>query len=197
MKIKWMIASAALLFSTHAYAFYSPLSLSVLPPVQFPSSEFSVTGVRLSVLWGQHRDIYGIDLGVLGNVTEQTFTGLAISGLTNITHGTTTAIGMQLAGIANVNTNKTAVYGLQAAAILNDNTASSSVSGLELALVNLAANTDIYGFQVGLYNKALSVSGFQIGLVNVTNSLHGLQIGLINFNHTGVFSVSPILNVGF
>jgi hypothetical protein len=196
-KIKHIVVAAAILFTSHAHAFFSPLSVGILPPIQFPPSDFSITGARISLLWGHHRDIYGLDLGVLGNVTDQEFTGIGIAGITNITHGTTKAIGLQLAGVANVNTNKTSVYGAQVALGLNYNTASSSVAGLELALINLAPNTDIYGLQLGLYNKALSVYGFQIGLVNVTSSLHGVQIGLINFNHTGFFTVSPFLNVGF
>lgn len=180
-----------------AHAFFSPLSVSVLPPVQFPPSDFSITGVRASVFWGNHRDIYGLDFGLLGNVTQQDFTGLAVSGLTNITHGTTTAIGMQLAGLVNYNTNKTRVYGLQAALGMNYNTAESSVTGLQLALANISPNTDIRGFQFGIYNNARNVAGFQIGLVNFTQNLSGIQIGLLNFNHTGFFKVSPILNVGF
>jgi hypothetical protein len=33
--------------------------------------------------------------------------------------------------------------------------------------------------------------------VNIADSLHGIQIGLINFHRQGLFSVAPILNVGF
>jgi hypothetical protein len=105
---------------------------------------------------------------------------------------------LQLAGGANVNVQKTNVYGVQAALGVNSLSAESSVTGLQLALLaNLAAHTDIYGFQIGLYNRAKHVYGFQIGLVNVADALSGLQIGLVNFNHTGVFAVSPILNFGF
>lgn len=193
------ILLVALLFNlTPALAAMSPLSVGIVPPVQFPPSDFSVTGLRLSLIYGDHRDLYGIDFGVIGNITRQTFTGLAVSGAFNITHGTTTILGLQLAGLANINTEKTGVYGLQVAGLMNQNTASSSVTGLQLALLaNLADHTNIYGLQVGLYNRAQSVYGLQIGLVNVANSLHGVQIGLVNFHTTGLFSVSPIINVGF
>src|SRR5690606_27971365 len=98
----------------------------------------------------------------------------------------------------NINTNKTQVYGVQLAGLVNYQTAESSVVGLQLAaLANLSDHTDVYGLQVGLFNRARNVYGLQIGLVNVTNSLHGLQIGLLNFHHTGTFVVSPFLNVGF
>jgi hypothetical protein len=33
--------------------------------------------------------------------------------------------------------------------------------------------------------------------VNDADDLHGIQIGLANFHRTGLFYVSPVLNVGF
>lgn len=181
-----------------AAAAVSPLGVSIVPPIQFPSDEFTITGLRMSVLWGHHRDVYGVDIGALGNITDQTFTGIGLSGLFNITHGTTTAIGLQGAGLMNMNTQKTEVYGVQVAGGINMNTAQSKVVGLQAALLaNHSPNTTVYGAQVGLYNRAQDVYGFQIGLVNFAKSLHGIQIGLVNFNETGIFGVAPILNVGF
>lgn len=193
-----LIALLFNLFAPAAHAFISPLSVSVLPPVQFPPEDFSVTGVRASVLWGKHHGVYGLDLGLVGNVTTQNFVGTAVSGIFNATTGETHIIGLQLAGITNVNTNKTRVYGAQLALGMNSNSAESLVVGLQAALIgNLSDHTNIYGAQIGLYNTAMEVYGLQIGLVNVCNSLHGVQIGLVNFNHTGIFAVSPILNIGF
>ncbi|CAN5715299.1 hypothetical protein BH10BDE1_BH10BDE1_03700 [soil metagenome] len=181
-----------------AAAAVSPIAVSIVPPVQFPSDEFSVTGLRLSALWGHHRDLYGIDLGVLGNITDQTFTGIGLSGLANMTHGMTTIIALQAAGLANVNTQKTDVYGVQVAGAINWNSAQSKVVGLQLAILsNLSPNTTVYGAQIGIYNRAQEVYGFQIGVVNLTKNLHGIQIGLVNFNETGIFGVSPILNAGW
>lgn len=183
-------------FSFQSHAFYSPLSLSVLPPVQFPPDDFSITGARVSVFYGRHRDVYGLDVGGIGNITDQSFTGLALAGGFNWTKGVTHILGLQLAGGANVNTGKTHVFGLQAA-LLNVMTAESSVTGFEIALANLAAHTTVNGLQVGLYNRALVVNGFQIGVINVTETLRGIQIGLLNFHRKGLFTVSPILNIGF
>lgn len=191
------ILLVSLLVSTEASAALSPLSVGLLPPVQFPPSDFSVTGVRASLLWGRHRDVYGLDFGLLGNITDQSFTGIGVSGLFNATHGTTHVIGLQAAGLANFNTNKTRVYGLQLAALLNKNDAESSLTGVQFALVNLSPNMNVYGIQAGIYNKARAVYGFQIGLVNSCTNLHGLQIGLVNFHEQGLFAVSPLLNFGF
>jgi hypothetical protein len=180
-----------------ASAAVSPISVAIVPPVQFPPSEFAITGLRLSALWGHHRNMYGLDIGVLGNITDQDFVGIGISGLFNNTRGTTDIIGLQLAGAANVNTNKTTVVGLQAAILTNYNSAESAIFGLQLALANISPHSSINGIQLGLYNTANVVRGLQIGVVNMTENLHGLQIGLVNFNHTGIFEVSPILNIGF
>jgi hypothetical protein len=196
--IRNFLGLVAISLTFQAHAAVSPISLGIVRPLQFPPEDFTVTGARISVLWGEHRNMYGLDLGLLGNITEQEFKGLAISGVFNITEGQTTIIGLQLAGLTNFNTNKIDVVGFQLAAGLNMNEAASSVSGLQAALLaNIAPYTDIYGLQVGLYNRALDVHGLQLGLVNVTDSLHGFQIGLINFNHKGTFVVSPILNAGF
>lgn len=180
-----------------ALAFNSPVSVGIAPPVQFPTSKFSVTGVRLSTLWGRHRDLYGLDLGLIGNVTDQDFVGLGVSGLFNLTNGTTTALGLQAAGLANINTKTASIYGFQIAGLLNKNTGSSTVNGIQFAAVNLSDHTVIRGAQIGIYNKAQTVYGLQIGVVNVCDNLHGLQIGLANFHHKGLFVVSPILNVGW
>jgi hypothetical protein len=174
----------------------SPISVGILPPVEFPPEDVSITGLRLSLLMGRQRDVYGLDFGVVGNITQQTFVGTAVSGLFNINRGMTIIVGAQIAGLTNMSKQKTRVYGLQLSAIATSLEAESSVTGLQFALVNLASHTRIYGLQVGAYNVADAVYGFQIGVVNVCNNLHGLQIGLVNFHRNGVFSVAPILNFG-
>lgn len=195
--IKFALFLSCFLIPLPSFAATSPLAFGVVPPVQFPPDDFNITGARFSLLWGRHRDVYGLDIGALGNITEQRFVGMGLSGGFNYTQGQTTIIGAQIAGGANVNTNKTNVYGVQFALGFNSNTATSSVTGLQLALANLSGHTHIYGIQAGVYNHAQAVYGLQIGLVNVATSLHGVQIGLINFHHKGIFAVSPILNIGF
>ena len=175
----------------------SPLGIAIGGPVQFPPNDYDIIGARVSLLYGTNRDVSGIDLGLLGNITTGKFTGAAVSGIFNYTKGMATITGLQLAGIANINTQKIRVVGLQAALGTNYNSAESSIVGLQLALANLSPNTSIYGFQMGLYNKARAVRGFQIGLINVTQNLSGIQIGLLNFYQDGFFKVSPLINIGF
>jgi hypothetical protein len=183
--------------SLPTHAAVSPLAVAVVNPVQFPSDEATVTGARFSLLWGQHHDIYGLDFGLLGNITTHQFKGLSVSGLFNNTRGDTSIVGLQLAGLTNVNMNKTSVYGFQVAAGLNYNDAESQLVGVQLAAINLTEFTKVYGAQFGFYNKALDVYGIQIGIVNVAKNLHGIQIGLLNFHTNGYFIASPIINAGF
>jgi hypothetical protein len=190
------ILPVAFLISLSAQAGVSPLGLSIVPPLELPPSSFTVVGARLSVIYGEHVNMYGFDVGAIGNITDQNFVGIAVAGGFNYNKGTATIIGLQAAGIANVNQNKADIFGLQVA-LVNVNEAESVIGGLEVGLVNNSSFTNIIGAQVGLYNKAHVVNGFQIGLVNDADTLHGIQIGLANFNHTGLFSFAPFLNIGF
>lgn len=192
-----VLFGAGISYSSPVYAAITPLSVSIFPPVQFPPGSFTVTGVRTSVLWGSHQGVYGIDLGAIGNTTNGGFGGIAVSGIFNINRGTATVIGLQATGVTNINMDKARIYGLQFAAIMNANRAESTHVGFQLALANISPHTLMVGAQLGLYNRARTVTGFQIGVINVTENLHGLQIGLLNFNRTGLFSVAPILNFGF
>jgi hypothetical protein len=196
-KIHLLIGVFILSFGLNSFAAISPLSINLVPPLQFPPDDFSVTGVRASILWGQHRDMYGIDFGLIGNITDQTHTGIGVSGIFNYTKGNTTALGLQLAGLTNINTSKAKIYGLQVALGLNLNSGESTLVGFGIAAANITPFTDVYGVQLGVYNKAREVYGFQVGLVNSATNLHGIQIGLLNFNDKGLFAVAPFLNVGF
>ncbi|MCM2278355.1 MAG: hypothetical protein NDJ89_09795 [Oligoflexia bacterium] len=180
-----------------AHAALSPLGLSIVPPAQLPPETFTITGARVSALWGEHRQVYGFDLGVIGNKTQTSFGGLAVAGGFNWNQGSAVILGLQAAGVGNINVNKARIVGLQAAAFFNSNQAESTLVGLQVSLGNFSPYTNIYGLQVGVYNRAQHVYGFQLGLINVAQSLHGIQIGLLNFNQTGLFSVSPFINIGF
>ena len=181
-----------------AQAAVSPLGVSIIPPLEFPPQDFTVAGARLSVLWGKQNKVYGLDFGVVGNVTIQNFTGIGVSGIFNLNEGMTNVVALQFAGVTNINVNKANIVGLQVAGAVNSNQAESTIVGIELAaLANYSPYTKVYGAQIGMYNRAREVTGFQIGLINSVESLHGLQIGLVNFNHTGLFAVAPILNIGF
>ncbi len=188
----------SLLMSLSASAGVSPFGFSVIDPVQVPFRDFSITGLRMSVLWGNHSSVSGIDFGGIGNITQQHFGGIGISSIFNLNNGTSTIVGLQFAGFANMNMNKATILGIQATAGVNLNNAESSLVGAQIAGVsNYSPYTDVYGFQLSMYNRGHTVTGFQIGLVNDADLLHGIQIGLLNFNRKGMFSVAPVINIGF
>jgi hypothetical protein len=189
------IVALTILFSLNVWGAVSPLGICIVPPVQFPPEDFDIAGARISVIYGEHRNVYGLDIGVIGNVIEQKFIGLEVAGIFNLHQGPTTILGLQAAAM-NFNNGPTTIVGLQVG-LINSNTASSTLAGLEVGLLNLSPNLDTYGFQIGIYNKALNVHGFQIGVVNQAATLHGLQIGLLNIHEKGMVRISPILNFGF
>lgn len=193
--LKLSLLSLCLLGGSQALAAFSPLGVSLVAPVQFPGSDFTITGARLNLIYGQVQSVYGFDIGLV-NSTTQNMVGIQ-AGLLNLNGGTTTAVGLQLGAVGNFNTNKVNVYGLQLAAGMNSNQAESVLVGLGLAAVNNTPFTKVIGVQAGIYNRANNVYGFQIGLINSAEYLHGIQIGLLNFNNHGLFSVSPLINVGF
>lgn len=123
----------------------SPIAIALFPPLQFPSSDFEVTGLRLSIV-GKNRAVSGLDIGLLGNMTDQSFSGIAIAGLFNYNKTAADIIGLQVAGIANVNGIASSLYGIQ------------------IGLYNKV--NKVYGFQLGLINVAKELHGIQIGLIN-------------------------------
>lgn len=181
--ILWSFLALPLFIATESHAGevanFTPISLGLVPPAQFPSPNFTVNGIRLTGIYGISRRVRGLDIGLLGNSTDEEFSGIGISGLMNLNHGTTKIIGLQLAAITNINKGAGKVYGFQ------------------ISLANLSKFSDIYGIQLGLYNRARVVRGLQIGIVNYTTNLIGVQIGLANFNEGGPFGVSPLINAGW
>jgi hypothetical protein len=199
--LRFATLSLILIGASSARAALSPVAIAIVapvPPIEFPTEDVTITGVRVSALWGSHRSIYGIDLGVIGNITKQDFAGIGVSGIFNYTDGQTTIVGLQAAGITNMNVKEARIFGVQVAGVVNSNTAGSLIIGLQLAAIaNLSPHATIGGAQIGLYNTAREVYGFQIGVVNVAEVLHGIQIGVLNIHKQGLFSVCPIINIGF
>lgn len=123
----------------------SPIGVNLFPPLQIPSSDFGIAGLRLSLV-GVNRSSHGIDLAVLGNVTKQSFKGVAISGLFNYNEVAASIVGLQFAGVANINGTGSKLYGIQ------------------LGLYNRV--TKVYGIQLGLINSTHELHGIQIGIIN-------------------------------
>jgi hypothetical protein len=123
----------------------TPFEIALLPYIQLPGTDFGVTGLRLSGI-GLSREVRGLDLALLGNITKVEFKGIAISGLFNYNRGGSIVTGLQVAGLANINSGHSEVYGLQIAGF----NCAGTVYGLQLGLLNIA--NELHGIQIGVLN---------------------------------------------
>ena len=166
-----------------------PLGFSLFAPIQFPSEEVDVTGFRLSIFYGHHNNVMGLDIGALVSAADGDVFGLEVSGLVNIIGSSSGTV--QIAGIAN-NCYED-FCGCQISGIANR--AGGGVQGGQIGCFNLAG--DLSGIQIGVYNKAANAIGLQIGVVNETSSMQGIQIGLINMIRQSPVPFCPIFNMYF
>ena len=191
---------------------YSHLGLSLLPAVETPSPSEGVKGLRLNLLVGCHRELRGLDIGVIGNEVTGTvnalqiagiynwvgdpadsglqFTGLQFAGIMNHCDGDS-LVPLQVAGILNYCAND--FEGIQAAGVCN--VVGGTMSVIQLGLVNYADH--LKGLQIGAVNLAGKGGGVQIGLWNSAKSLEGLQIGLCNINTDSSMPFFPVVNFSF
>jgi hypothetical protein len=191
------LAIAAVFPIRNAEALVSPVGASVIPPLQFPPRGSSIIGARLNLFLGVHESVMGLDLGVVGNMTDRAFGGVQLAGVFNRNKGPTTIDFAQIAGLVNWNLNTSNIYGLQLAGGANINNGRSTLIGLAIAPIgNFAAASAVGGAQIGIINRARQVYGVQLGLLNIAEELHGLQLGLININRSGPLAFVPVVNIG-
>ena len=207
-----LLAVAATPFTCAAES--SPVMLSLLNPVQWPSSQSDVSGFRLSLLYGQCDDFAGLDIGLVGRATGD-FHGLSIGGANIVSDR---LVGLQV-GLVNWNSNEDDTPGQRSIGVqygilnyadsffgLQDgwiNVSDGNVSGLQWGFLNCAC--DVSGVQCGALlvfgvNVAVGkVGGCQVGIVNYAGEMtSGIQIGIVNvIARNGFFPVLPILNGGF
>jgi hypothetical protein len=178
---------------------WSPFQVSIYNPIQLFDEHKDIIGLRLSFLYGKNADIFGIDLG-LGVNGSDNVTGIQIAGIYNLYNNypsynirePSTVKGIQIAGLENTTNN---LYGIQIGGFRNGVTDGAAgiqialyenrartMKGIQIALVGNTAST-IKGIQIaGFFNDNLAsnVTGIQIGAINMADSMTGVQIGLIN-----------------
>ena len=200
---------------------FTPIQISLFPPVQLFSSDTEVRGVRLNLLMGYNTRVDGFDVGVIMSLADELngvqigfinqaicFTGLQV-GLMNVdfvgfarpirgSHtdqrsATSRSQGIQI-GVMNC---------IGAGPGVADDP-SSSFSGLQIGIMNFA--DEMKGVQISsVINAANEITGLQIGLINTAKILNGVQIGLINRADNGVLFHPfpgevygfPIINMAF
>ena len=152
---------------TDARAGSKVIQLSLVPSIQIFDETTDIGGVRI-MIYGQNRNVTGLDFGLGGRVTGD-FVGLQwmIVGLID---------GVGKGWQSNYAYNRAGTF-----------------YGIQSGVVN--QGDDMTGFQLGFVNYNRRMSGFSLSIVNYAEELDGLQIGLLNIakNAKG-HSILPIVN---
>lgn len=166
---------------------YSHLGLSLLPTMETPSPSEGVKGLRFNLLVGRHRELRGLDIGVIGNEVTGSVNALQIAGIYNWVGDPAGSdhqfTGIQLAGIMNHSAGN--IGGLQCAGIMNHNVDGSG--GLLFAGIMNHSAGDFGGLQcAGILNYCDGeFSGMQAA--GVCNVVDGRMYAVL-------FQVAGILN---
>ncbi len=119
-----------------------PIQLALFNPIQIFDENTSITGLRISLLYGKNKTVSGLDWGLVNHTTSGVSKGVQF-GLVGIVEAD--FIGWQDNGV---------------------NITHGNFEGLQWGLVNYAGS--VSGVQLGLVNYASNMKkGLQIGLVNI------------------------------
>lgn len=133
-----MLCAAA---PTMAESKNQPIQLALFSPIQIFPESYSISGVRLSLIYGKNASVTGLDWGL-------------------INHNTTgESVGWQLGVVGLVEGD---FMGFQDNWI---NVVKGDFQGLQWGVVNSANHAG--GLQLGLVNYARTLNGLQIGLINI------------------------------
>lgn len=118
-----------------------PVQVSLVTPIQIFPEKYTITGIRLNLLYGRNVSVQGLDIGLVNHTTTGRFQGLQY-GLVGLTDADFT-------GWQDCTVNVTRLR----------------CEGFQFGLVNYAGNMS--GLQLGFVNYAKEMKGLQIGLVNI------------------------------
>ena len=155
---------------------WTPAMLSLATPLQVPSADWDVMGLRLNLIYGECVNFDGLDISVVGRAKGH-------------------ANGIQLALIANVVDGSS--MSLQIAPV---NVAQGGYAGLQIGAVNYASSrpgAEAQAWQIGVYNGSDYIKGFQLGVINYAGAMYGVQIGLVNIIQNKDIAFLPIINAAF
>ncbi len=137
----WVLVMIALIVAAPTFAQDRPVQLALFTPVQIFPASYSISGLRLNLIYGRNISVTGIDLGLVNHTTQ----------------GTTTGFQWGLVGLSDAD-----FVGWQDNGV---NIVKGNFQGLQWGLVNYANHAN--GLQLGFVNYARNLKGLQIGLVNI------------------------------
>lgn len=168
---------------------WSPFAVSVVPPAEWPSENWSVYGVRLNLFAGRHDDVAFLDIGGIANLATGEMAGISTAGLYNQVAESPGAL--QTAGIVSLCHNS--FSGIQVSGVFAK--VADLMTGLQVSPIALSGT--LQGLQIGVFNRVERMVGLQVGVVNYAYQADGLQIGLLNAIADSQMPVMPLANIGF
>ncbi len=135
------VSIAVFVLSSPLLAQDKPIQLSLFAPIQIFPEENSISGVRLSLIYGRNASVTGLDWGLVNHTT----TGLSK--------------GVQFGFVSLVDSD---FVGWQDNTV---NVVKGNFEGFQSGFVNYANYA--HGLQLGFVNYAASMKRLQIGLVNI------------------------------
>ena len=120
---------------------WSPLSISIVPAVEWPPADWDVYGLRLSIFVGKHHDVGGIDVGAIASLADGDVIGLQTSGI--FSRANNGLSGCQISPLSFAGT----------------------LEGIQIGVFNRVEG--VFGLQVGVVNYAYQANGVQLGLINI------------------------------
>ncbi len=164
-----LLLAVALILGTTARADAGPFQLALFDPIQVVSSDESVSGLRIGLIYTVNENVSGLDWGLVTKTTGD-------------------QVGIQIGAIHLVDGN---FNGLQEGLY---NRVSGDFVGWQNGFINIT-----HGSASGLHNRSGAFHGLQFGAWHSAESLDGgLQIGILNFNKSGEpIGFLPIINFGF
>jgi hypothetical protein len=136
-----MILLSIASLSIPAIAEDRPIQLALIAPVQIFPESYSITGIRLNLIYGKNASVSGLDVGLINHTTSGKSLGIGW-GIVNLTDANFT--------------------GFQSGWV---NFVKGDFEGLQYGFVNHAHYAN--GLQLGFVNHADRLKGIQIGLINI------------------------------
>jgi hypothetical protein len=142
----------------------APVQLSLWNPIQLFSDDSDITGIRLNLLYGNNRNICGLDIGLINQVARHC-QGAQVAALLNDT------------GFFNNQDVLSRMTGCQLSLAMNS---AGNINGLQAAGLANLVRADMVGMQLGclLGNVCMGDGhGVQLGPANITlKSITGVQL---------------------
>ncbi len=137
-----LVILTSALMSPPIQAETKPIQVALVTPIQIVPEKYSISGVRLNLIYGRNVSVQGIDIGLVNHTTTGRVQGFQWG-----------LVGMADADFLGWQDNHLA------------NVTQKNCEGFQFGFVNYAGYMN--GFQLGLVNYVKRMKGLQIGLVNI------------------------------